>query len=80
MILKGSLMVEREQRKGKISKGVELGSHLSGKTQMEAVMPAQLEEGLVDPAGSWGHKAGCDETPERRLRKPHTVAVGKVKL
>lgn len=49
MTLKGSLMVEREQRKGKISKGVELGSHLSGKTRMEAVVPAELEEGLLIP-------------------------------
>lgn len=59
---------------------MELGSHLSGKTQIEAVVTAELEEGLVDPIGSWGHTVGCDETPERRLRKPHTVAVGKVKL
>lgn len=47
---------------------------------MEAVVTAELEEGPDDPAGSWGHTVGCDETPERRLRKPHTVAVGKVKL
>lgn len=43
-------------------------------------MTAELEEGLGDPAGSRGHTVGCDETPERRLRKLHTVAVDKVKL
>lgn len=37
-------------------------------------------EGLADPAGSRGHTVGCDETPERRLRKVHAVAVDKVKL
>ena len=50
------------------------------KTQMVEVVTAELERGLIDPIGSRGHMAGCDETPKRRLRKLHSAAVDKVKL
>ena len=47
---------------------------------MVEVVTAELERGLIDPIGSRGHMAGCDETPKRRLRKLHSAAVDKVKL